>query len=164
MNRKRQNQRILAIAPSTRGVGFAVLEGEKLVDWGVKSARKEKNAASLVKVDDLITHYRPTRLVLEDSSPESSRRSPRIRALSTRIIALAAKRSVKVKVLGRKIMKKAYFADGKGTKHEIAELLAQRFPQELGTRLPPKRKPWNSEHHQMGVFDAVAIAIAFQTK
>jgi hypothetical protein len=46
--------RILAIAPSTRGFGFAVLEGEaSLVDWGVKTAKGDKNKQSLAKVEKL---------------------------------------------------------------------------------------------------------------
>ena len=43
-NIRSKHFRILAIAPSSRGFGFAVLEGqEKLVDWGVKSIKGDKN-------------------------------------------------------------------------------------------------------------------------
>jgi len=45
--------RILAIAPATRGFGFAVLEGlDMLADWGVKEAKGDKNNQSLGKVTD----------------------------------------------------------------------------------------------------------------
>jgi len=34
--------RVLAIDPSTRGFGFAVLEGpSRLIDWGVKETRSK---------------------------------------------------------------------------------------------------------------------------
>ena len=49
------------------------------------------------------------------------------------------------------------------TKHALAVLLAARFPKELQTRLPPKRRPWMSEDYRMGIFDAVALAVAFQS-
>jgi len=50
----------------------------------------------------------------------------------------------------------------KGTKQEMAELLAKKFPDELASRLPPKRKPWKSEDKRMDIFDAVALAVAFR--
>lgn len=35
--------RVLAIDPSTRGFGFAVLEGpNRLIDWGVKETKVDK--------------------------------------------------------------------------------------------------------------------------
>jgi len=40
--------RVLAIDPSTRGFGFAVLEGpDRLIDWGVKETKVDKNRRSL---------------------------------------------------------------------------------------------------------------------
>ena len=44
----------------------------------------------------------------------------------------------------------------------MAELLAKKFPDELASRLPPKRKPWKSEDSRMDIFDAVALAVAFR--
>ena len=39
---------VLAIDPSTRGFGFAVLEGpNRLIDWGVKETKVDKNKRSL---------------------------------------------------------------------------------------------------------------------
>ena len=61
-------------------------------------------------------------------------------------------------------MMKAFFADGKGTKHTLAQIIARRFPEELGHRLPPKRRPWESEDYRMGIFDAVALAYATELK
>jgi Holliday junction resolvasome RuvABC endonuclease subunit len=157
--------RILAIAPSTRGFGFAVLEGqETLVDWGVKTVKGDKNAQSLVRVEDLIAHYQPGILVLEDASAKGSRRSPRIRKLCRQIIKMAASRKVSVALFSRDQVMKTFIADGQGTKHAVAEIIAKRFPEELGSRLPPKRKPWMSEDSRMGIFDAVALVLAFRLK
>jgi hypothetical protein len=33
------------------------------------------------------------------------------------------------------------------------------FPEELSFRLPPKRKPWDSEDPRMGMFEAIALAL-----
>jgi Holliday junction resolvasome RuvABC endonuclease subunit len=157
--------RILAIAPSTRGVGFVVLEGqETLVDWGVKTVKKDKNIRSLGKVKALIAHYQPGVLVLEDASAKGSRRSPRIRELIQQIIKLAATRNVGVKLFSRDQVMKVFITKGQGTKHALAEILAKRFPEQLGSHLPPKRKPWNSEDSRMNIFDAVALALVFRQK
>ena len=152
--------RILAIAPSTRGFGFAVLEGrETLVDWGVKTVKGDKNIQSLAKVEDLIAHYQPGTLVLEDTSAKNSRRSPRIRKLCQQIIKMASNRKVSIKLFSRDQVMKTFILDGRGTKHALAEIIAKRFPEELGSRLPPERKPWMSEDSRMNIFDAVALAL-----
>jgi Holliday junction resolvasome RuvABC endonuclease subunit len=156
-----ENIRILAVAPSSRGFGFAVLEGrETLVDWGVKSVTGDKNTQSLAKVEELITHYHPAVMVLQDTA--TSRRSARIRELGQRIVALAGNRNVSAALFSREQVRRVFFAKGQGTKHALAEIVAKRFPEELGVRLPPKRQPWMSEDYRMDIFDAVSLALAFR--
>jgi hypothetical protein len=164
MRHARSNRRVLGLAPSTRGVGFAVLDHGILSDWGVKTTKGNKNATALQKVERLFNHYEPSIIVLEDWSPESSRRAERIRLLSVGITFLAKQNGVKVKVLNRRKIRSAFFGDRAGTKYEIAQILADRYPRELRRRLPPKRKPWDSEHHQMDMFDAVTLVAVFETK
>jgi Holliday junction resolvasome RuvABC endonuclease subunit len=157
--------RILAISPGTRGFGYAVLEGhDTLVDWGVKSVTGQKNARCLVKVKEMITRYQPDVVVLENTLTKDSRRSPRIRALTKSIVALASKRNVKPELVSCSQMKRVLFVDsGEWKKHDIAENVAKRFPEELSLRLPPKRRPWMSEDSRMGIFDAVALALTLQS-
>src|SRR5882672_11085231 len=134
--------RVIAIAPSTRGFGFAVLEGETLIDWGVKTVKGDKNKQCLLKVEELIAHYQPGVMVLEDHSAKGSRRAPRIRVLGEKIIGLARKQKITVTLFSRQQVRRAFFSDGNGTKDTLAEILAKRFPEELGSRLPAKRRPW----------------------
>ena len=163
MNRaSRKHSRILAIAPSTRGFGFAVLEGQDtLVDWGVKSVKGDKNNRSLEKVEWLIVHYQPAAVVLQDYSTKQSRRSARIKALSQKIVAAAPNRNTRVALLSHQLVRRAFFADSRGTKYALAEILVKQFPEELGFRLPPKRRPWMSEDYRMDIFDAVALGLAY---
>jgi Holliday junction resolvasome RuvABC endonuclease subunit len=155
-----QYPRILAIAPSTKGFGYAVLEGDKmLVDWGVKSVKGDKNSRSIEKVEELIAHYEPQVLVLEDTVAKGSRRSARIQALTKRVIVLAEGRSIKVAMFSQKQVRRVFCGDGCGTKHALAEIIAERFPEELGFRLPAKRRAWTSEDSRMDIFDAVALAL-----
>jgi hypothetical protein len=48
---------------------------------------------------------------------------------------------------------------GRG-KYQRAVEMAARFP-EIGWKLPPKRQPWESEHHSMSIFEALAIAVSY---
>lgn len=152
--------RILGLAPSTRGFGFALLEGlDTLVDWGVKSITGDKNNGSIAKVQKLIAHYEPDVIVLENVLTEPFRRSTRIRTLVKRIVAMSEKRGVTVLLVSRERVRQAFFVDGQGTKYALAEILAKKFPEELGFRLPPKRRPWMSEDYRMDIFDAVALVL-----
>jgi len=152
--------RSLAVTPSTRGFGFAVLEGEILVDWGVKPVTGDKNTGSVAKVKELLILYHPARFILEDA--ESSRRAARICALHAELVRVAKEHQVRVIVLTRTRVRRRFFADGEGTKHELALQLAERYPEELKLRLPPKRRLWMSEDYRMGIFDAVALGLAGQ--
>jgi hypothetical protein len=163
MKASSKHLRVLAIAPSSRGFGFALLEGqEKLVDWGVKTIRGDKNAGTLVKVGEMIAHNKPDKIVLEDHS-SGSRRSPRIRSLGKEIVALAENNHVFVALRSQSQVRKLFFADGEGTIYALAQILAARFPEELGSRLPPERRPWMSEDYRMDIFDAVALALVLNT-
>jgi Holliday junction resolvasome RuvABC endonuclease subunit len=157
--------RVLAISPSTRGFGYAVLEGEQsLVDWGVKHVEADKNARCVAKVKELIDQYQPDIMALQDHTKKDSRHSIRIRTLSRQIIALASKQNVRFILFSRDQVERLFTPNGKGTKHGRAELLSARFPSELGYRLPPKRRPWMSEDYRMDMFDAVALALALRLK
>ena len=152
---------VLAIDPSTRGFGFAILEGpNRLIDWGVKETKTDKNKKTLKLVADLIERYQPRVIVVEDYSGKGSRRCRRVRELIEDISKLAAKRKIKIKSFSRVKVKQAFFESGALNKYEIASAIAKRFP-ELAPRLPRFRKPWMSEDYRMSIFDAVALVLTF---
>ena len=168
MNTIHPNQfRILAIAPVTRGFGFAVLEGQDtLANWGVKvvSGKGNKNAKILPKAEELIARYQPGVLVMEDASAKGSQRHPRIQRLVPQIVKVAAKQNVNVALFSREQVTKILFSDGRWTKHGLAEIVAGQFTEQLGSKLPPKRTAAMREHYQMGIFDAVALLLTFRLK
>src|SRR5437870_10246103 len=90
--------RVLAINPSTRGFGFAVLEGpNRLIDWGVKETKKNKNTRSLKLIEDLIDRYQPNVILVEDYAGKGSRRCRRIQGLINDISKLALKKKIRVR-------------------------------------------------------------------
>lgn len=52
------------------------------------------------------------------------------------------------------------FRESGKTKEPIAATIAQTFP-ELQWKVPPKRKAWISEGHNMVIFDAAATGLAY---
>jgi len=111
---------------------------------------------------NFVSHPQPSVIVLQNT--KDSKRSARIKSLGQKIIALAATRKLKAALFSHEQIRRAFFGDGKGTKQAIAEIIAKRFPDELGSRLPPKRKAWMSEKHSMTIFDAVALALMLRLK
>lgn len=161
-NRRRFSKvRVLAIAPSSKGVGFAVIEeGEILADWGLKRVDGADNDLCLRHVGKLMSQYQPGVFVLEDYWAKESKRSERIKKLGERFIALAKSRRLKTKLISRKRVFRFILGDEAGTRYGLAETLAKRFPEELSFRLPPKRRPWMSDDARMSIFQAVALAVA----
>jgi Holliday junction resolvasome RuvABC endonuclease subunit len=150
--------RVLAIDPTTKGFGFAILEGtERLVDWGVAQVGTPKHARSLRRADQLIQEYLPDVMIVEDAAGDGSRRCERVERLLRDLRALAAKRGLRTWSFGRGAVRKAFASAGATTKEQIAGVLAAWYP-ELLLRLPPPRKPWMSEDERMGIFDAAALA------
>lgn len=146
-------------------MGFARIEGlNALADCGVKNARKHKNTECLGHAKKLIDLHQPEVIVLENTADRKIRRYPRVRRLTKQLIALGKKRNVPVVLLDRKEVHQIFFPDSQGTKHQLAEILAERYPDELARRLPPKRRAWMTEDHRMGIFTAVALALAFNRR
>jgi len=160
VSHKRYNPTILAVAPSSRGFGFAVLEGKALVDWGCKGIKDDKNAATIRKIRKLIGLYSPTMLVIQDYSAKPTRRAEWIRHLGIAIGSLAADCKLQLRLVPYLKLQRVFFGNGQGTKYEIALALAAQFPEELGPLLPPKRKPWMPQHPRTDMFDAIALAVA----
>ncbi len=157
--------RILAVALSFGGFGFVVMEGQKtIIEFGRRVADGDKNAQSIAKMKKLLNFYRPGVLVLQDVEAKGSRRYPRIKTLNRQIKAVAEKHKIKVKLISGKQLRDLLLGNPRGTKQEMAEMLAAQFPDELASRLPPKRKPWKSEDSRMDIFDAMALAVVFRMK
>ena len=152
-------KRILAIDPTSRGFGYVVLESPTtLVDWAGKSVQSTEEAKTMAKVSEIIRHYRPEIIVLEDH--RGSRRCARIQKLLDKVCRLAKKEGLKSRRVQISLVKKVFRTFRANTKHEIAHAVAQQLP-ELAPRLPPYRKPWMSEDYRMAIFDAAALALTY---
>jgi hypothetical protein len=153
--------RFLAVAPTARGFGYCVMEGQVMLECGHKEVWGNKNALSVSKIEKLMNQFLPAVVVLQDVNAANCRRAPRIKALHRQVVGLAEKHKCKVEVLSGKQLRIALVGDEKGTKHEMAEMLVQKYPSDLGGRLPRKRRAWENEDGRMDTFDAVGLAEVF---
>lgn len=153
-------ERILAIDPSRRGFGFAILDGPVLLaDWGLRRAKGKVKC--LERAAALIRRYQPDVLVVEQTSAPGCRRRERALRVIKSLLTLARGHRLRVRRISRRSVQRCFGARSPATKHQIAVALAVRFP-ELAPHLPPARKNnGDSEDERMAIFDAVAFAWRF---
>lgn len=165
MNHTAEQIRILAVSLSSRGFGYAVMEGNStLILYGKKVFAEDKNVRSLAHIDKLIAHNQPDVLVIHDVNANGTHRAPRIKELHRKVVALAKQHHLKVVKISGTELRSKLLGNPRGTKQAMAELLAKQFPDELTSRLPPKRQPWKSEDARMDIFAAMALVVTIQLK
>jgi hypothetical protein len=151
--------RVLAIAPSTRGFGFAIVEGGRaLVDWGAKFVHGKKSIAAISSLKHMILHYEPIAVVMK-AGRENANGNSKANIIVKSISELASTHGIETTRFSRQEIIYAYFGSHRRTKHEVAQTIAHYFPDELGFELPPKRLPWMKEDYRMDIFEAVALAL-----
>jgi Holliday junction resolvasome RuvABC endonuclease subunit len=151
--------RVLAFHPSARGFGWALIETPFLpIDWGLASARGDKNALCLKRLDQLLRRFKPEVLVLEAYERHLSRRGRRITLLGAAVRALADERGVEVLVYTRAEVREAFAEVKARTREEIAAAVARHLDV-FRHRLPPPRRPWESEDARGALFAAAALAL-----
>ena len=160
MNQISKQPRSLALWLSSRGFGYCLMEGSNtLVDYGNTVINGDKNNRVVAHIEKMIVRNQPDVLVLSDVNAKGTHRTVRIKKLHAAIVALAKGRRIKVVKISGKQVRQLLLGDETGTKQEIAEHLAKQFPDELSSRLPPKRKAWKSEDARMDIFEAVGLAL-----
>jgi len=158
---RREVHRLLAVDPTTRGFGFAVLEGAaRLIDWGTKDSGRADSHAVQREITALLDRYLPDALVVEDVTHRDSRRCTRIRELVDSLRDEGERRGVSVITVSRDRVRSVFGGAVASNKHAVAEIICGHFP-ELVPRLPPRRKPWMSEDARSSIFDAVSFALVY---
>src|SRR5713101_4191319 len=154
-------KRVLAIDPTHRGFGYVIFEGpDFLIDWGVRHVEGPKNKASIAAAAELITHYHPRIMVLEDIAAKGCRRCRRVRELVEALERYSRQRGLTVRRIAQARVKRTFLPLSIRNKNQLARFVAARFP-ELVRYLPPERKAWMSEDLRTAIFDAAAFALAF---
>ena len=156
----KNHKRVLALDVRPLRFGFVIFEGpDKVLDWGVKSFPSGAKAVKVPpakKIAALLDEFAPQAVVLKERVAHRSKNYVR---MADSIGRQAENHQVPLKFVTRPMVKST-FAGHERNKHEIACVLAARFP-ELASKLPPKRKCWQSEDYRMSLFDAAALGVAY---
>lgn len=152
-------ERLLALDPCNRGVGFVVLDaGSRPVDWGVHrvSDNRHKTGADVIRT--LIYRYHPDRIVVERMNAPGSRRGACARNFIKAVSTIARNASIPVSRYTTSQVHAVFGRWGTKKKSARAALLVAEFPA-LRLYQPPRRRPWMSEDNRMAIFDAFSFAI-----
>lgn len=162
MNISHRGNTVLALYPTTRGIGFVVMQSPLApIDWGTRDTRgKHKNAIGLKKISVLIDTHQPDAIVMEDPTAEGSVRTNRIKRLCRSIASLADSQSIDVHAYPRARVQEFFEPFGAKTRHEIAVSIASQVTA-LERFLPPRRKPWKIEDPKMSIFNAAALGMTY---
>lgn len=162
MNELQRYPCVVAVYLNTRGFAFVVFESSlSPVDWGLRETRgPQKNCRCITKIERIVDRYRPSVLILQDTSLEGARRTQRIRDLNEDVVELAAIREIPVCAYSRTDVLTAFSEFGVETKRDLALVIAKHIPA-FERHLPPPRKPWMSEDARMSLFEAAALALTF---
>ena len=151
----------LAIYPNAVGFGYAVmLNPRNPVDVGVSKVCPINNSVCLKRIRLLIEKFQPQAVIVQELEGKYSRKSPRVRRLIKDIRRLAKNSRVKVFTYSREQIKFVFseFDQDASSKFQIAHVIGKYLP-ELAYRLTQYRQPWMAEDYNMGMFDAVSLAI-----
>jgi hypothetical protein len=153
---------LLALYPNVVGFGYAVFEGElRVVDWGIKTARKRKHETTVKNASELLRHFSPVHLILP-ARELAVQGSQRIQRISVEIARLANGLDIHVHWYTRADIKSCFARHGAESKDGIVSVIARMLP-EFQQHVPPRRRIWMSEDYRMGLFDAVALAMTHHT-
>lgn len=154
--------RVIAIDPTSHGFGYVIFEGRhNLIDWGHTTIKPNDNNICMELIAGILARYQPEVVVLEDWTSLSSKRRKRIKLLLAEVTDFVLSADSEVEVYSPKEVQTFFSSiDKKLSKHDIASSIAATFP-ELISKLPRKRKIWQSEDERMSIFDSAALALTY---
>jgi RNase H-fold protein (predicted Holliday junction resolvase) len=155
------NKRVMAFDVRPRSFGFAVFEGpDRILDWGVRSFRTGMNRVQVPaekKVATLIEEFAPSVVVLGSKALDRLGTKAQTRDILD-VLHRRAGHRITVRLISAARTRKSF--PNARNKYERALAIAAAYP-DLSWKLPPKRKPWQTEDYRMSIFDAAALGVAY---
>ena len=152
-------KRILGINPGTRYLGYAVLYGEELMDWGIKVLagkwKEEKIKKSIRIVADLIDRYGINVLAIKKLHP--ARRTENLMRLTNKIKFFVKRKGLRIFQYSIKDVEKLLIGYGKMNKYNLAVSLIGRYPM-LQNEIKKEVSP--NDIYFSRAFEAVALGEA----
>jgi hypothetical protein len=153
--------RYLGIDVRPRRFGFVVIENSIVLDSGIRMCDKSEFDNCLGQgFDRILMTYKPSALIIRETSGVHA--NPRKRNVTAAIKRRTRQHHVEVISIRPTAIRRYFVRYNAATKYQMAESVAMLFP-ELAWKLPRNRKPWETEHHRMSIFDAAAVVAAHLT-
>jgi hypothetical protein len=107
--------------------------------------------------DRVLNTYKPMALIVRGTSGVHS--NPRKQKVAAAIKRRTKQHHVEVISMKPAAIRLYFGRYNAATKYQIAQSVATLLP-ELAWKVPRNRKPWETEHHRMSIFDAAAVVVA----
>jgi len=157
-------RRVLTLDLRSRKFGFVVFEGpHTLLDWGIRTHADEKRSLLERRLNNLQSMFAPSIILVRKAVERDRISQPMIRLAIHNLKAFAKRTLITVLLIDESSLHGFFSKEAKINKHDIARMVADRFP-ELSWRLPPKRKPWQSEPARQSIFDAASLGLFYFAK
>jgi len=151
---------ILAVDPGTRELGFAVMQGETLLYYGVKTVTNRKSPSIVLEtisgfIKGLIEKYQPSVLAVEKMFI-TQKNSALLYVAAEQIKAVAREAGILIWEHPPLVIRKRLCKTGRATKREAAKIVADRYPELV--RYYNRTKFWEMEYYA-NLFDAIAVGL-----
>lgn len=156
MTKKSPSERVLSIYPTTKGFAYFIAEAtDKVIDFGNIS---NKDHSKLVKrYLRLLDTYYIDRVIFERFDRVSTRKE-KAQNLVKDFKAHTRTKHIKISSYTLSQVRTVFNATGALTKHERAMEVSEMIPA-LASRLPNKRKIFESENLGIHLFDCAAMTL-----
>jgi hypothetical protein len=150
--------RYLGIDVRPRRFGFVVIENSIVLDSGIRMCdRSELDNCLGQGFNRILKTYNPSALIVRGAS--GIHVNPRRRKVAAAIKREIKQHNVEWISITPATIRRYFRRYNAATKYQMAQSVASLLP-ELAWKLPRSRKPWETEHHRMSIFDAAAVVIA----
>lgn len=150
---------VLSIYPNKWGFGYVVLEQpQTLIDYAMVSVKPLTNAKLFIRFVKLVDYFKPVIILVRDCDIGATRTSKRTQDLVEEITKYAKEQKLPVFHYSRHQVKDVFEQLHASSKYEISKKIVEALP-ELKLTVPKPRSAWSDEDYNMGIFDAIALAI-----
>src|SRR5438477_5899900 len=154
-------RRVLTLDLHPSRFGYVVFEGpHALLDWGTRTYGDEERSSLDRRLKNLQSSFAPSVILARRISTRHRLTEPMNRRAFNSLRSFAKRVLVTVLLIDESSLRGFFSREPKVNKHDIALMIADRFP-ELSWRLPPKRKSWQSEPKRQSIFDAASLGIFY---
>jgi hypothetical protein len=154
-------RRILAIAFRARRFGFVAFEGvNKLLDYGVREYENDGRFSLEHRLVKLQSEFAPSLILARRAADRGHNTLRSTRDALRRLEDFAKQTILPVTIVEESSIRDFFSASARKNKHDVGQAIVSRYP-ELAWKLPPKRKPWQTEPVRQLIFDAASLGVFY---